>query len=202
MIQFERLGYFLPQGYLFSNVNLQINKGDKVGLVGKNGAGKSTLLRILSGSVQPSDGQVHQSKNLKLGFLTQDIHIDSDKSVYDFLFYSNEQLNEIRERLDHINNELTIRTDYEAESYLAMLDELSDLNHRFQVLEGYQWEEKIKATLEGLGFSVLDQEKMIAQCSGGWKMRAELARILVNTPDILLLDEPTNHTSISFRLVG
>ena len=196
MIQFERLGYFLPQGYLFSNVNLQINKGDKVGLVGKNVAGKSTLLRILSGSVQPSDGQVHQSKNLKLGFLTQDIHIDSDKSVYDFLFYSNEQLNEIRERLDHINNELTIRTDYEAESYLAMLDELSDLNHRFQVLEGYQWEEKIKATLEGLGFSVLDQEKMIAQCSGGWKMRAELARILVNTPDILLLDEPTNHLDI------
>ncbi len=196
MIQFERLGYFLPQGYLFSNVNLQINKGDKVGLVGKNGAGKSTLLRILSGSVKPSDGQVHQAKSLKLGFLTQDIQIDSDKSVYDFLFYSNDQLNEIRERLDHINNELTIRTDYEAESYLALLDELSDLNHRFQVLEGYQWEEKIKSTLEGLGFSDLDQQKMIAQCSGGWKMRAELARILVNTPDILLLDEPTNHLDI------
>lgn len=196
MIQFEKLGYFLPQGYLFSNVNLQINKGDKVGLVGKNGAGKSTLLRILSGSVKPSDGQVHQSKNLKLGFLTQDIQIDSDNSVYDFLFYSNEQLNEIRERLDYINNELTIRTDYEAESYLALLDDLSDLNHRFQVLEGYQWEEKIKATLEGLGFSHLDQQKMIAQCSGGWKMRAELARILVNTPDILLLDEPTNHLDI------
>ncbi len=196
MIQFERLGYFLPQGYLFSNVNLQINKGDKVGLVGKNGAGKSTLLRILSGSVKPSDGQVHQAKSLKLGFLTQDIQIDSDKSVYDFLFYSNEPLNDIRERLDHINNELTIRTDYEAESYLTLLDELSELNHRFQVLEGYQWEEKIKATLEGLGFSDLDQQKLIAQCSGGWKMRAELARILVNTPDILLLDEPTNHLDI------
>lgn len=196
MIQFDRLGYFLPQGYLFSNVNLQINKGDKVGLVGKNGAGKSTLLRILAGSVKPSDGQVHHPKTLKFGFLTQDIHIDSDKSVYDFLFYSNELLNEIREGLDHINNELTTRTDYEAESYLALLDELSELNHRFQVLEGYQWEEKIKATLEGLGFSLLDQQKMIAQCSGGWKMRAELARILVNTPDILLLDEPTNHLDI------
>jgi ATP-binding cassette, subfamily F, member 3 len=196
MIQFDRLGYFLPQGYLFSNVNLQINKGDKVGLVGKNGAGKSTLLRILAGSTKPSDGQVHHPKSLKFGFLTQDIHIDSDKSVYDFLFYSNATLNEIRERLDKINNELTIRTDYEAKSYLDLLDELSELNHRFQVLEGYQWEEKIKATLEGLGFSLIDQQKMIAQCSGGWKMRAELARILVNTPDILLLDEPTNHLDI------
>lgn len=196
MIQFDRLGYFLPQGYLFNNVNLQINKGDKVGLVGKNGAGKSTLLRILAGSTKPSDGQVHHPKNLKFGFLTQDIHIDSDKCVYDFLFYSNEVLNAIRDRLDEINNELTIRTDYEAESYLTLLDELSELNYRFQVLEGYQWEEKIKATLEGLGFSLEDQQKMIAQCSGGWKMRAELARILVNTPDILLLDEPTNHLDI------
>ena len=196
MIQFDRLGYFLPQGYLFNNVNLQINKGDKVGLVGKNGAGKSTLLRILAGSTKPSDGQVHHPKNLKFGFLTQDIHIESDKCVYDFLFYSNEVLNALRERLDQINNELTIRTDYETQSYLALLDELSELNHRFQVLEGYQWEEKIKATLEGLGFSIEDQQKMIAQCSGGWKMRAELARILVNTPDILLLDEPTNHLDI------
>jgi ATP-binding cassette subfamily F protein 3 len=196
MIQFDQLGYFLPQGYLFSNVNLQINKGDKVGLVGKNGAGKSTLLRILAGSIKPTDGQVHHPKNLKFGFLTQDIQIESENSVYDFLFYSNEQLNLIRERLDQINHDLTIRTDYEADSYLALLDELSDLNHRFQVLEGYQWEEKIKATLEGLGFSDVDQQKMIAQCSGGWKMRAELARILVNNPDILLLDEPTNHLDI------
>ncbi|MEN9702061.1 MAG: hypothetical protein RIR55_1403 [Bacteroidota bacterium] len=196
MIQLDRLGYFLPQGYLFSNVNLQINKGDKVGLVGKNGAGKSTLLRILSGFIQATEGQIHYPKNLKFGFLTQDIHIDVEQSVYDFLFYSNELLNRIRERLDEINEQLTTRTDYESESYLALLDELSDLNHQFSVHEGYQWEEKIKATLEGLGFSDLDQQKNIAKCSGGWKMRAELARILVNQPDILLLDEPTNHLDI------
>lgn len=196
MIQFERLGYFLPQGYLFSNVSLQINRGDRVGLVGKNGAGKSTLLRMLSGHIKPTEGAVHHSKQLKFGFLTQDIIIESEKSVYDFLFYSNEALNLIRTRLDQINNELTFRTDYETESYLSLLDELSELNHRFAVLDGYQWEEKIKATLEGLGFNESDQQKLITQCSGGWKMRAELARILVNTPDILLLDEPTNHLDI------
>lgn len=196
MIQFERLGYFLPQGYLFSNVSLQINKGDRVGLVGKNGAGKSTLLRILSGSIQPTEGAVHHPKQLKFGFLTQDILIESERSVYDFLFYSNDALNSIRNRLDHINEELTKRTDYDAASYLSLLDELSELNHRFTVLDGYLWEEKIKATLEGLGFSEHDQQKLISQCSGGWKMRAELARILVNTPDILLLDEPTNHLDI------
>jgi len=196
MIQFERLGYFLPQGYLFSNVSLQINKGDRVGLVGKNGAGKSTLLRILSGSIQPTEGAVHHPKQLKFGFLTQDILIESERSVYDFLFYSNDALNSIRNRLDHINEELTKRTDYDAASYLSLLDELSELNHRFAVLDGYLWEEKIKATLEGLGFSEHDQQKLISQCSGGWKMRAELARILVNTPDILLLDEPTNHLDI------
>ncbi|MEY4350790.1 MAG: hypothetical protein RL078_853 [Bacteroidota bacterium] len=196
MIQLDRLGYFLPQGHLFANVNLQINKGDKVGLVGKNGAGKSTLLRILSGKIQATEGQIHHPKNLKFGFLTQDIHIDVQKSVYDFLFYSNELLNQIRQRLDEINEQLITRTDYESESYLALLDELNELNHSFNVHDGYQWEEKIKATLEGLGFSELDQQKNIAQCSGGWKMRAELARILVNQPDILLLDEPTNHLDI------
>ena len=196
MIQLDRLGYFLPQGHLFVNVNLQINRGDKVGLVGKNGAGKSTLLRILSGKIQATEGQIHHPKNLKFGFLTQDIHIDIQKSVYDFLFYSNELLNQIRQRLDEINEQLITRTDYESESYLALLDELNDLNHSFNVHDGYQWEEKIKATLEGLGFSELDQQKNIAQCSGGWKMRAELARILVNQPDILLLDEPTNHLDI------
>jgi ATP-binding cassette subfamily F protein 3 len=196
MIQLDRLGYFLPQGHLFVNVNLQINRGDKVGLVGKNGAGKSTLLRILSGKIQATEGQIHHPKNLKFGFLTQDIHIDVQKSVYDFLFYSNELLNQIRQRLDDINEQLITRTDYESESYLALLDELNDLNHSFNVHDGYQWEEKIKATLEGLGFSELDQQKNIAQCSGGWKMRAELARILVNQPDILLLDEPTNHLDI------
>ena len=196
MIQLEKLGYFLPQGYLFEQVSLQVNRGDKIGLVGKNGAGKSTMLKLLSGHITPSEGAIHQPKGLKYGYLTQDIVIKSNETVYNYLFLSNVELNRIRERLDFINHELVSRTDYESDYYSGILDELSELNHEFQVLEGFQWEEKIKATLDGLGFSDLDQQKLIQACSGGWKMRAELARILVNNPDILLLDEPTNHLDI------
>ena len=196
MINLEKLGYYLPQGHLFQNVNLQINSGDKVGLVGKNGAGKSTLLKILSGNLKASDGFVHLPKGTEIGYLTQDIKIETEKSVFDFLNYSNERLNFIRTRLEEINAELVIRTDYESEDYLEMLNELTDLNHEFQVIDGFQWEEKITTTLLGLGFTLEVMKKSLNTFSGGWKMRAELARILVNKPDVILLDEPTNHLDI------
>ncbi len=196
MINLDNLGYFLPQGYLFQGINVQINKGEKVGLVGKNGAGKSTLLRILSGKIKPTEGGIHTPKGTNIGFLTQDIKIDSTKTVFDFLNFSNERLNFIRTRLDEINEQLVSRTDYESTSYLALLDELSELNHDFQLIDGFQWEEKITTTLNGLGFSDAELHRSLDTFSGGWKMRAELAKILVNEPDILLLDEPTNHLDI------
>ncbi len=196
MINLEKLGYYLPQGHLFQNVNLQINSGDKVGLVGKNGAGKSTLLKILSGNLKASDGFVHLPKGTEIGYLTQDIKIETEKSIFDFLNYSNERLNFIRTRLEKINAELVIRTDYESVDYLEMLNELTDLNHEFQVIDGFQWEEKITTTLLGLGFTLEVMKKSLNTFSGGWKMRAELARILVNEPDVILLDEPTNHLDI------
>jgi ATP-binding cassette, subfamily F, member 3 len=116
--------------------------------------------------------------------------------VFDFLNFSNERLNFIRTRLEEINGELVIRTDYESDNYLEMLNELSDLNYEFQVIDGFQWEEKITSTLLGLGFTNDDMQKSLNTFSGGWKMRAELARILVNDPDVILLDEPTNHLDI------
>jgi ATP-binding cassette subfamily F protein 3 len=196
MIILEQLGVHLPQGFLFENINLQINRGDKVGLVGKNGAGKSTLLRLLAGWNSPSEGKIHKPKECSIGFLTQDIKIDSQQSVFEYLNNSNPLLTQIRSELDRVNNELVQRDDYESSSYMDLLDLLNDLNHTFNLHDGYLWEEKIVSTLKGLGFSDEDLEKTLDTFSGGWKMRAELAKILVNQPDIILLDEPTNHLDI------
>ena len=196
MINLEQLGVHLPQGYLFQNVNLQINKGDKIGLVGKNGAGKSTLLRLLAGWDAPTDGKIHKPKDCTIGFLTQDIKIDTQQSVFDYLNESNTVLTTLRIKIERINNELVNRQDYESESYLSLLNELNELNHQFALHEGFQWEERIVGTLKGLGFEDEEIKRSLSTFSGGWKMRAELAKILVNRPDIILLDEPTNHLDI------
>ncbi|MDG1347980.1 MAG: ABC-F family ATP-binding cassette domain-containing protein [Crocinitomicaceae bacterium] len=196
MIQLDNLGVFLPTGYLFQNITAQINKSDKVGLVGKNGAGKSTILKLISGKDKPSEGNIHSPKDTTIGYLSQDLLLDTTNSVFDFLNDSNVELNRIRKRLDKINHDLVTRTDYESESYLSMLDEMSDLNHSFDILEGFQWEEKITSALKGLGFQDEELPRPLNTFSGGWKMRAELARILVNAPDVILLDEPTNHLDI------
>ena len=196
MITFENLGVFLPQGFLFSNVSLQINKGDKIGLVGKNGAGKSTMLKILSGRQIPSEGRVHKPKDCTIGFLTQDIHIDTNQSVFEFLNNSNEELNYLKNKIDEINKQLTTRTDYESDSYMKLLDDLNEFNYSFSIVDGYTWEQRIVEALRGLGFGDEEMKRPLNTFSGGWKMRAELARILVNRPDVLLLDEPTNHLDI------
>lgn len=196
MIVLDHLAVHFAQGYLFDDISLQINKKDRVGLVGKNGAGKSTLLKLVAGKMQPSEGAVHMPKDCTIGFLTQDIEIDTSREVFDYVYASNEQLIRIQQRIQQINEAITTRDDYESESYLNLLNELNDLNHEFNVLEGFQWSEKVSATLRGLGFSDDDFPKQLNTFSGGWQMRAELAKLLVNQPDVLLLDEPTNHLDI------
>ena len=196
MINLEDIGIHLPQGFLFRNIGVQINKGDKVGLVGKNGAGKSTLLRMIAGDLQPTEGRIHKPKDCAIGFLKQDIKIDTTKSVFEYLNTSNVILTTINLRIDAINKALVERSDYESEAYLGLLDELNDLNHEFNVHEGFLWEEKITSTLKGLGFNDEELGNPLSTFSGGWKMRAELAKILVNNPDAVLLDEPTNHLDI------
>ncbi|MGB0915876.1 MAG: ATP-binding cassette domain-containing protein, partial [Crocinitomicaceae bacterium] len=152
MINLERIGVHLPQGYLFKDISVQINKGDKIGLVGKNGAGKSTMLKLISGVNPPSEGKIHKPKDATIGYLTQDIKIDTTQSVFEYLNTSNPELTKLNVRIEEINNELVTRTDYESESYLGLLDELNDLNHEFSIRDGFLWEEKITNTLKGLGF--------------------------------------------------
>lgn len=196
MIQFNQVSYFLPQGFLFENVKIQLNKGDKIGLVGKNGAGKSTLLKLVSKELHPSDGEIIIPKQTSIGYLKQEITFKTEQSIFNYLNDSNPKFNNINLRLNEINEELTTREDYESETYLSLLDELNDLNQEFDLLEGFKWKEKIETTLKGLGFNDNDFHKQVKELSGGWKMRLELARILINSPDILLLDEPTNHLDI------
>lgn len=196
MIQFNQVSYFLPQGFLFENVKIQLNKGDKIGLVGKNGAGKSTLLKLVSKELHPSEGEIIIPKQTSIGYLKQEITFKTEQSIFKYLNDSNPKFNNINLRLNEINEELTTRKDYESETYLSLLDELNDLNQEFDLLEGFKWKEKIETTLKGLGFNDNDFHKQVKELSGGWKMRLELARILINNPDILLLDEPTNHLDI------
>jgi len=196
VINFDNLGVYLPQGFLFQQVSLQINRGDKIGLVGKNGAGKSTMLSILYGKNSATHGKIHRPKDLSMGFLTQDILIDTTQSVFDYLNNSNPKITSLRNDIEQINEQLTTRTDYESPDYLVLLDKLNDYNYQFNILDGYAWEEKIATTLHGLGFSDGEFARPLNTFSGGWKMRAELAKILVNQPDVLLLDEPTNHLDI------
>jgi len=196
MIQFNQVSYFLPQGFLFENVRIQINNGDKIGLVGKNGAGKSTLLKLISKELNPSDGEIVIPKESRIGYLKQEIEFDTQESVFEYLNLSNPEYNRINNRLNAINEEITSREDYESPDYLNLLNELNELNQEFELLEGYKWKEKIETTLKGLGFAESVFDNMVSELSGGWQMRLELGKILINTPDILLLDEPTNHLDI------
>ncbi len=186
----------LPQGFLYKEVSLQIKPGDKVGLVGKNGAGKSTFLKLLSGKANPTEGKVHIGKGSSIGFLSQEIDIHSSKTVFEFIKGSNEKLNYFTDTIESINKQLEQRTDYESVSYSKLLEDLSDAHEQLNHLGFDSWEKEIEKTLYGLGFREEDFHKVIDELSGGWKMRAELARILINNPDILLLDEPTNHLDI------
>ncbi|MCB0477711.1 MAG: ABC-F family ATP-binding cassette domain-containing protein [Crocinitomicaceae bacterium] len=196
MIIVENMSLHLPQGFLYEDVSLQIKAGEKIGLVGKNGAGKSTFLKLISGGAKPTSGKIHLGKDQHLGFLSQDIEVYSEKSVFDFIKDSNEQLNKLFSRIEEINEELEIREDYESDSYSNIIAELSECHEKLNHLGVETWEKDIEQTLFGLGFKREDFQKKTNELSGGWKMRAELARILINQPDILLLDEPTNHLDI------
>ena len=196
MIRLNNLSYHLPQGYLYKDVSLFVDKGDKIGLTGKNGAGKSTLLGIFAGLNKPSEGSVTTDKGVRIGYLTQDLKVLKDNTVKDYLLKSNQEIATINDRLEIVNNELGTRTDYESEAYLDLITEVAELNERLNLLGAYNLEERVELVLKGLGFVPEEFDKQLHEFSGGWQMRAELAKLLVNEPEVLLIDEPTNHLDI------
>ena len=173
-----------------------VNKGDKIGLVGKNGAGKSTLLNLLSENIKPNDGSVSMPNGLILGYLTQDLDFKDGKTIVEEAQTAFTELNQIRERLDTINKEINERSDYESKSYLDLISESHDLDERYRILGGNDIQSEISQVLSGLGFTTKDFDRQTTEFSGGWRMRIELAKILLQKPDVLLLDEPTNHLDI------
>lgn len=181
---------------LFSDISFQVNQGDRIGLVGRNGAGKSTLLRLIAGAYSPDSGQIATPATFRLAYLRQELIKQPGLTVLQLAEKAFDEIKRIEQRLADINTEITTRTDYESQAYSDLLDELHHLTDRFSLLHGYTYQADIERVLKGLGFKSSDFNKLLSTFSGGWQMRAELARLLLTYPELLLLDEPTNHLDI------
>ncbi len=181
---------------LYKNISFQINNKDKIGIVGKNGAGKSTLLKLITGDQQPTSGSIQKQNTLTVGYLPQELKVNSSNSILEELLTANHEVFDLNNRLDQINSDLTIRTDYESDSYMKLIDELTELNERLNHLDADNQQKDAELLLKGLGFHQNELNQACNEFSGGWKMRVELAKLLIQKPEVVLLDEPTNHLDI------
>ena len=196
MLNIHNLSVSFGGTFLFEEVTFRLGAGDRVGLVGKNGAGKSTMLKILAGDFKPDSGVIATEKEVKMGFLRQDIDFEEGRTVLEEAYQAFEEIKKVEFRIDEINHQLATRTDYESQSYSELIEELSDLTHHYEILGGYNYVGNTEKILLGLGFKREDFNNLTSTFSGGWRMRIELAKLLLQTNDILLLDEPTNHLDI------
>lgn len=196
MLNIHNLSISFQGEYLFDEITFKLGQGDRIGLIGKNGAGKSTMLRILSKEQEPDTGQIAADKDLKIGFLKQDIDFDFGKTVLEEAYEAFKEIKECESKLAHINTQLAERTDYESESYNQLMIDLNDIQHQYEILGGYNYQGETEKILQGLGFKREDFDKLTDTFSGGWRMRIELAKLLLQNNDLLLLDEPTNHLDI------
>ena len=184
-------------GYdLFDNVSFLVNPKDRIGLAGKNGAGKSTMLTLMAGEQSPTKGEISKPNGFEIGYLPQDMIHQQGRTVIEETATAFEEINKLETRLSDINHQLETRTDYESDAYMDLITELTDINTRLDVIGAANRDEEIEKTLKGLGFERNDFDRPTSEFSGGWRMRIELAKILLQKPDILLLDEPTNHLDI------
>lgn len=196
MISVDNVAVIHSGSTLFSNISFAINETDKIALMGKNGAGKSTLLKIIAGQTKPSSGSVSAPKDFVVAYLPQHLLTSDDCSVMDetskaFASYLN-----MKTEIERINEELTVRTDYESDEYYKLIEQVSELSEKFYAIEEVNYEAEVEKVLLGLGFERADLTRSTSEFSGGWRMRIELAKILLQKPDLILLDEPTNHLDI------
>ncbi len=196
MISVNNLSVEFSSQLLFDNINYVINPKDKIALVGKNGAGKSTMLKIIAGLQKPTSGSVAVPADVTIGYLPQQMVLEDTLTVIEEVRKVFSHINEMRERLEKMNTELSERTDYESEDYIRLIEHVSDLTERLALASGENSEGELEKTLLGLGFVRSDFERPTSEFSGGWRMRIELAKLLLQRPDVLLLDEPTNHLDI------
>lgn len=181
---------------LFKDISFQINEKDRIALMGKNGAGKSTLLKIIAGVRTATRGTVSAPKDCVIAYLPQHLMTEDGRTVFEETCQAFAHLHEIQAEIDRINNELTTRTDYESDEYMQLIEKVSTLSEKFYAIDMTHFEEDVEKTLLGLGFERSDFNRPTSEFSGGWRMRIELAKLLLKSPDVLLLDEPTNHLDI------
>ena len=193
MLSVQGLGLHHSGNYLFRDVNFTIKKDDKIGLVGKNGAGKSTLLKMISGDINFYEGNIVPDGNITIGFLKQDLDFVKGRTVWNETLQAFEQINAWKKELEEVNHQLATRTDYESDAYHDLIHKMTDLNDYLHHHDAYNLEGDIEKVLLGLGFKAADFHRLTDEFSGGWRMRIELAKLLLQNNDLLLLDEPTNH---------
>ena len=196
MLNIHNLSVSFQGEYLFEEITYRLGNGDRVGLVGKNGAGKSTMLRIISGEQEYDTGSIAIEKEISIGFLKQDIDFIEGRTVLEESYEAFQEIKKLEKQLEEINHQLATRTDYESESYNQLMIDVNDVQHQYEVHGGYNYKGETERILQGLGFKREDFEKLTDTFSGGWRMRIELAKLLLQNHDILLLDEPTNHLDI------
>ncbi len=196
MISVNNLTLYFGGQDIFSDVSFMIHKGEKIGLVGKNGSGKSTLLKVLSKEQSPNSGKLNFPKELIIGYLPQDLDFYDGRTVIAEVKTVFEDLNNIEKKIAELQSQLETRTDYESNEYLNIINDFNLLEEKFRLNGGYEIESQISHVLEGLGFGYSDYDRYTNEFSGGWRMRLELAKILLKKPDLILLDEPTNHLDI------
>ena len=196
MISISNLSLYFGGQDVFDKISLTVNKRDKIGLVGKNGAGKSTLLNLFSNKITPNSGDVAIPKGLKIGYLTQDLDFEDGYSVIDETKKAFQEINFLQKEINLLNHDLENRTDYESDSYMLLINQLHEKQEQFQIKGGEDLQATMSKVLLGLGFMHSDFERETNEFSGGWRMRIELAKILLQKPDVMLLDEPTNHLDI------